>query len=106
MAMSVNCPHWPPMRWSPLSNTISTLQRLAGLRWPLPLKITSCIDSPRSSDALDSPSTQRTASITFDFPQPLGPTMPVMRPGKGSVTCSAKDLNPARRSEVKRIEVY
>jgi hypothetical protein len=37
------------------------------------LKITSCIDSPRSCLALDSPSTQRTASITLDLPQPLGP---------------------------------
>jgi hypothetical protein len=42
------------------------------LRLPEPLKITSCIESPRSADALDSPSTQRTASITFDLPQPFG----------------------------------
>src|SRR5207247_444149 len=38
--------------------------------------MTSCIDSPRSADALDSPSTQRTASMTFDLPQSLGPTRP------------------------------
>jgi hypothetical protein len=37
---------------------------------------TSCIDSPRSSLALLSPRTQRTASMMFDLPQPLGPTTP------------------------------
>ncbi len=56
-----------------MSKTSSTLARLAGLRLPEPLKITSCIDSPRSSLAFDSPSTQRTASMMFDLPQPFGP---------------------------------
>jgi len=37
-----------------------------------PLKITSCMLAPRSSRAFDSPNTQRTASITFDLPQPFG----------------------------------
>jgi len=55
------------------SNASSTLQRPAGLRLAEPLKMTSCIDSPRSSAALLSPSTQRTASITLDLPQPFGP---------------------------------
>jgi len=40
-----------------LSNTSSTLARLAGLRLVEPLKITSCIDLARSSLALLSPST-------------------------------------------------
>jgi hypothetical protein len=34
------------------------------------------MDSPRNSDAFDSPSTQRTASMMFDLPQPFGPTTP------------------------------
>jgi len=37
------------------------------------MKMTSAIDSPRSILAGDSPMTQRTASITLDLPQPLGP---------------------------------
>ena len=59
-----------------LSNASSTEARPTGLRSPAPLNITSCIDSPRSAEAFDSPSTQRTASMTLDLPQPFGPTMP------------------------------
>jgi hypothetical protein len=59
----------------------STLARLPGLRAVEPLKITSCIDSPRSSEARDSPSTQRTASMMLDLPQPFGPTTPTSWPG-------------------------
>ena len=66
----------PPARWVHLENTSSTLERLAGLRLVVPLKMTSCMDSPRSSLALLSPSTQRTASMMLDLPQPLGPTTP------------------------------
>ena len=40
---------------SVLSNTISTEARAAGFAVARPLKMTSCIDSPRSSDALASP---------------------------------------------------
>ena len=69
------------MRPSLLSNTSSTLARPAGLRLAEPLKITSCIDSPRSSAALLSPSTQRTASMMFDLPQPFGPTTPTSAAG-------------------------
>ena len=43
-----------------------------------PLKITSAMDSPRKCLALDSPITQRTASMMLDFPHPLGPTTAVM----------------------------
>jgi chromosome segregation protein len=35
----------------------------------------------RETEARVSPSTQRTASMTFDLPQPLGPTTPTSRPG-------------------------
>ena len=93
-AISAKLFHWPPARASALSNTSSTLARPAGLRWPEPLKITSCIDSPRSSLALLSPSTQRTASMMLDLPQPLGPTTPTRWPGNWKVVGSAKDLKP------------
>src|SRR4030066_191764 len=73
----------------------STLARDTGLRLAEPLKITSCMDSPRSADALDSPNTQRTASITLDLPQPLGPTPPTRSPGTGILVGSTKDLKPA-----------
>jgi hypothetical protein len=39
--------------------------------------------------------TQRTASITFDFPQPLGPTTAQRDPGTVTVVGSANDLKPA-----------
>src|SRR3546814_7768107 len=44
---------------------------------------------------LVSPSTQRTASITLDLPQPFGPTTPVRFDGNGRCVGSTKDLNPA-----------
>jgi hypothetical protein len=42
-----------------------------------------------------SPITQVTASMMFDLPQPLGPTMPTRFPGTTRVVGSTKDLNPA-----------
>src|SRR5512134_2751257 len=83
------------MRPALLSKLSSTDARPTGLRSPAPLKITSCIDSPRSAEALDSPSTQRSASITFDLPQPLGPTTPTICPGNGMCVGSTNDLKPA-----------
>jgi hypothetical protein len=74
-----------------------------GFALPEPLKITSCIDSPRNSEAFDSPSTQRTESMTLDLPQPLGPTTPTSWPGKASVVGSTKDLKPASFSLVRRM---
>ncbi len=72
----------------------STLARPDGFRKPEPLKITSCIDSPRNSLARDSPSTQRTASMMFDLPQPFGPTTPINWPGNSKWVGSTKDLKP------------
>jgi len=66
-----------------------------GFRSDEPLKITSCIESPRKADARDSPRTQRTASMMFDFPHPFGPTTPTSCPGTLTVAGSTKDLNPA-----------
>jgi hypothetical protein len=39
--------------------------------------------------------TQRTASMIFDLPQPLGPTTPTKSLGSIIVVGSTKDLNPA-----------
>ena len=47
-----------------------------------PLKMTSAMESPRRCLAEVSPITQRTASMTFDLPQPFGPTTPVSSEGK------------------------
>src|SRR5690606_42002185 len=74
-----------------------------GLRVLEPLKITSVIDSPRRFFAELSPSTQRTASIIFDLPQPLEPTTAVILHGKITVVESTTDLKPARRMHFRRI---
>ena len=84
-----------PARPSLLSNTSSIDARETGLRLTDPLNITSVIDSPRKCFALDSPITQRTASMTFDLPQPFGPTIAVKLDWKGTVVGSTNDLNPA-----------
>src|SRR5450830_334816 len=103
-AISPNWFHWPPARWSALSNTSSTLARLAGLRVLVPLKMTSCIDSPRNSEALLSPNTQRTASMILDLPQPLGPTTPTSCPGSMKLVGSTKDLKPDNLIELRRTD--
>ena len=66
-----------------------------GLRALEPLKITSAMDSPRRCLAEDSPITQRTASMMFDLPHPLGPTTAVRFSGNEAGVGSTKDLNPA-----------
>ena len=52
------------------------------------------MESPRRFLAELSPITQRTASMTLDLPQPLGPTMPIKLLGREMVVGSTKDLNP------------
>ena len=74
------------------------------MRVVVPLKMTSCMDSPRNSLALLSPKTQRTASMMLDFPQPLGPTTPTSWPGNRKLVGSAKDLNPDNLMELRRTE--
>ncbi len=65
-----------------------------GLRAEEPEKMTSSMAWPRSCFALCSPRTHRMESETFDFPEPLGPTMTV-RPGSNVIWArSANDLNP------------
>jgi len=74
-----------------------------GCRLTEPLKMTSLIDSPRRFLAELSPMTQRTASMTFDLPQPLGPTTATILLGKLTVVGSTKDLNPASFIDFRRI---
>src|SRR5688572_15106065 len=83
-----------------LSRKSETSVRLTGRRVAAPWKITSSILPPRSSRADCSPSTQRTASDTFDLPQPLGPTMAVTPSSNSRVTVSANDLKPESSSLV------
>jgi hypothetical protein len=48
--------------------------------------------------------THRTASMTLDFPQPLGPTIAVIFVGKGTTVESTKDLKPTNLMDFKRIK--
>src|SRR4051794_29577905 len=59
-----------------------------------PLKIRSSRLSERKAFILCSPITQRMASTIFDFPQPFGPTMPVIGLSNIIWVLSAKDLKP------------
>src|SRR6266699_5839441 len=78
-----------------------TSAKPSGLRDSAPLKMTSAISPPRSDLADCSPKTQRTASQTLDFPQPLGPTMAVTPSWKLKIVLSAKDLKPKSSSDCK-----
>jgi hypothetical protein len=83
-------------KWSDTSATFTA--RRADEPW----KITSSIFAPRSARARCSPSTHRTASLTFDFPHPFGPTIMVAPGSKTSCVWSANDLNPCSSSLVNR----
>ena len=73
---------------------------LDGLK-SLPPKTTSSMPSPLMEVGLFSPITHLKASKRFDFPQPLGPTIPVS-PGKIiSSVGSTKLLKPLSRNLVK-----
>ena len=104
MLISPYCPHAPCRLPSALLNTSSTEARGAGRRVAAPLKITSCMLSPRSCLAEASPNTQRTASITLDLPQPLGPITATSWPGTWMVVGSVKDLKPASLMWVRRMK--
>ena len=60
-----------------LSKCSETSAMLTGFRAEEPWKITSSILAPRMARARCSPSTHRTASDTFDLPDPFGPTIAV-----------------------------
>src|SRR5471030_850736 len=102
MEISAYAAYSPSSVPSELSNTSSMLAWLTGLRLVEPLKMTSVIDSPRKFLAELSPITQRTASMMFDLPQPLGPTTAAMLLGKFTVVGSTKDLNPASLMHLSR----
>ena len=57
--------------------------------------MTSDIESPLRFLAESSPRTHLTASITLDFPQPLGPTTATKFVGKEILVLSTKLLKPA-----------
>src|SRR5256885_16180482 len=84
-------------------NVTETSANPTGLRVSAPLKITSAISSPRSDLADCSPSAQRTASSTLDFPQPFGPTIAVTPSWKLKRVLSANDLKPNSSSDCKCI---
>ena len=65
-----------------------------GGRFSEPAKMTSSIPLPRSRRGDCSPITHRTASTTFDLPQPLGPTTAVIPSWNVNTVRSTKDLNP------------
>ena len=77
-----------------LSKSSSTEADPIGFLELEPLNITSVIESPLSLLAELSPITHLTASITFDFPQPFGPTTPTKFEGNVSDVGSTKDLKP------------
>src|SRR5215218_722291 len=63
----------------------------------------SCIDWPRTLSGLCSPSAHSTASVTFDFPQPFGPTITLTPGEKTSLVRSGKDLKPLMVIELRCI---
>src|SRR5262245_23119682 len=104
MEISANAAYSPTRVLSELSKISSILAWATGLRVLEPLKMTSVIDSPRRFFAELSPITQRTASMMFDLPQPLGPTTAAMLLGKLTVVGSTKDLKPASLMHFSRID--
>ena len=68
-------------------------------RLAVPMKMTSSIFAERTVRGPWAPSTQATASTTFDLPLPLGPTTTVIPGSNSSTAGSAKDLNPLRESD-------
>src|SRR3954466_14020943 len=59
----------------------------------------SCIDCPRTASGDCSPSAHRTASVMFDLPEPLGPTITDTPGPNSSLVRSGKDLKPLRVSD-------
>ena len=86
-----------------LSKNSSTEALETGFLEEEPLKTTSVMESLLRFLAELSPKTQRTASITLDFPQPFGPTIQDMLEGKVTDVGSTNDLNPDSFIELSRI---
>ena len=79
---------------SELSSTISTSAEERACTPCPPPKITSCIDWPRTASGDCSPIAHSTASVTFDLPEPLGPTTTDTPGVKSSRVRSGNDLKP------------
>src|ERR1700709_2110958 len=88
---------------SELSSTISTSASLRACTPRPPPKITSCIDCPRTASGDCSPIAHSTASVTFDLPEPFGPTTTLTPGPKSSRVRSGNDLKPFRVSDFRRI---
>ena len=86
-----------------LSKNSSTEALETGFLEEEPLKTTSVMESLLRFLAELSPKTQRTASITLDFPQPFGPTIQDMLEGKVTDVGSTNDLKPDSFIELSRI---
>src|SRR5680860_411905 len=84
---------------SALSMVRLTSARPSAERLAEPAKMTSSIFEERTVRGPWAPSTQATASTTFDLPEPLGPTTTVMPGSKSSTALSAKDLKPLMTSD-------
>ena len=80
---------------SALSNVTETLAAFPAPSNFDPFQIKSLPPFPRIDFIDCSPSTNRNDSTTFDFPDPLGPTIAVIGVSKESTVFFAKDLNPA-----------
>src|SRR4029077_6376112 len=79
---------------SELSIVTVTSARPSGGRDDVPAKMTSSILPPPRVLAPCSPIPQVSASTTFYFPDPLGPTTQVMPGSKRRVVGEANDLKP------------
>src|SRR6516162_5595483 len=91
---------------SPERNSVmvsDTSARPSGGREDVPAKMTSSILALRNERGPWAPSTQVTASTTFDLPLPFGPTTTVMPGSNSSTVGSAKDLNPFMLSDFRNI---
>jgi hypothetical protein len=86
-----------------LSRVRETSADFDGGRFGVPAKMTSSIFPPRRERAPWAPSTQATASTTFDFPEPFGPTTTATPGSKSSVVRSANDLKPFTVSRFRNI---
>src|SRR5918999_2885542 len=58
--------------------------------------MTSCMDCPRTAIGDCSPIAHKTASVTFDLPDPFGPTITETPGAKSSFVRSGNDLKPLR----------
>ena len=77
-----------------LKDLIKDLNKAYCDEWLVPAKMTSSILPPRKVLAPCSPITQASASTTFDFPEPFGPTTQVTPGSNAKVVGVAKDLKP------------